>query len=370
MENNEILKHFETLPDHRQNGKILHPMRNIVFIVLVGAFNRLDGWEEIADFAEYRREFFEKYLDLTNGIPSDDTLRRFFEALDSKAFRTHFSEWASSIVPKTEDKTVCIDGKRIRTASRMSDDPIHIVSAWVAENQLTLAQTMVSDKSKEITAIPQLIEILDLKGATVTIDAIGCQTGIARKIRKAGADYILGVKDNQPSLMEEVEDTVRTVSPDRVITTTDIGHGRIEERKYMMYSDLSSVLSKDRWPDLGQVVRVETRQIVKKTGAESSDTRYFITSHKLDSAEKVAECVRKHWGIESMHWQLDVIFDEDSCLKRMRNSAENFDIVRKIVMGVLRNDGVDYGKKRVSLKRRMLRAIHDEGYLHSLLRRL
>lgn len=370
MENNEILRHFETLPDHRQSGKVLHPMRNIVFIVLVGAFNGLDGWEEIADFAEYRRDFFEKYLDLSNGFPSDDTLRRFFEALDSKEFRTRFTEWASSIVPKTEDKTVCIDGKRIRTASNMAENPLHIVSAWVSENQMTLAQTMVADKSNEITAIPQLLEILDLRKATVTIDAMGCQTEIARKIREAGADYILGVKDNQPSLREEAEDTVRTVSPDRVITTTDIGHGRIEERKYMMYSDLSCVLSRDRWLDLGQIVRVETRQTVKKTGMESSDVRYFITSHKLDSAEKVAECIRKHWGIESMHWQLDVIFDEDSCLKRVRNSAENFNIIRKIVMGALRNDGVDYGKKRVSLKRRMLRAIHDEAYLDSLLRRL
>ena len=232
---------------------------------------------------------------------------------------------------------MCIDGKHIRTASKMTDNPIHVVSAWVSENQMTLAQTVVPDKSNEIAAVTQLLEILDLKKATVTIDAMGCQTEIAGKIREAGADYVLAVKDNQLSLREEAEDTVRIVSPDRVITTTDIGHGRIEERKYMVYSDLPCVLSRGRWKGLNQIVRVETRQTVKKTGMESSDVRYFITSHKLGSAEKVAECIRKHWSVESMHWQLDVIFDEDNCLKREKNSAENFNIIRKIVMGALRN---------------------------------
>ena len=146
-----------------------------------GIFNGLDGWEKIADFAKYKRDFFEKYLDLSKGFPSDDTLRRFFEALDSKAFRTRFMEWASSFVPKTEDKTVCIDGKRIRTASNMVENPLHIVSAWVSENQMTLTQTVMPDKSNEITAIPQLLEIFDLRKAIVTIDAMGCQTEIARK---------------------------------------------------------------------------------------------------------------------------------------------------------------------------------------------
>ena len=367
---NEILRHFESLPDHRQEVKILHPMRNIVFIVLVGAFNGLDGWEELADFAEYRRDFFGKYLDLSNGLPSDDTLRRFFAALDSRAFSECFRKWAASIVPETDGKTVCIDGKRIRKASTMADDPIHIVSAWVSENQITLAQLKVGDKTNEITAIPQLLEILDLRKATVTIDAMGCQTDIAKKIKEADADYILAVKDNQPTLMEEVLDTARTLTPDCVFEETDFGHGRIEERKYMMYSDLSYVLGRERWEGLRMVVRVETRQIVKKTGAESLDVRHFITSHGIKDAERVKNGIRNHWGVESMHWQLDVVYDEDSCLKRMRNSAENFNIIRKIVMGALRNDGIDYGKKCVSLKRRMLRASRDDGYLETLLGRL
>lgn len=368
---NEIMIHFETLEDPRQQGKILHPMKNIVFIVLVGALNRLDGWEEIADFAEYKRDFFEKYLDLSNGIPTDDTLRRFFQNLSPKSFQSHFMEWASSIVHDAEGKIVNIDGKRIRKASEMNDsNPIHIVSAWVSENAMTLGQLKVGEKTNEITAIPQLIEILNLKGSTVTIDAMGCQTEIVEKIIKAKADYVIAVKGNQPSLLEEIEETFKTFKPDREIVTTDCEHGRIEERKYLFCSDLSCILSRDRWKGLRQVVRVDTKQTDKKTGKVSVDTRYFITSLDVTMAELIVRCIRGHWSIESMHWQLDVVFGEDTSLKRIRNSAENFSIVRKMILGMLRNDGIDYGKKKVSLRRRMLRATHDEEYLENLLQRL
>lgn len=368
---NKIMIHFEALEDPRQQGKVLHPMRNIVFIVLVGALNGLDGWEEIADFAEYRRDFLEKYLDLSNGIPTDDALRRFFQNLNPKSFQKRFISWTSSIVHDVEDKVVSIDGKRIRKASEMNDrNPIHIVSAWLSENEMTLGQLKVSEKTNEITAIPQLIEILDLKGATVTIDAMGCQTEIVEKIADARADYVIGLKGNQPSLLEDAKLTCSKFRPDRVLSTTDCGHGRVEERKYLFYKDLSLVRDTEKWKGLQMVVKVETRQTDKKTGKETSDARYFITSHDDDMADRVAYSIRRHWAIESMHWQLDVVFGEDSSLKRIKNSAENFNIVRKIVLGLLNNDGIDYGKKRVSLKRRMLHAIHDDGYLENLLQRL
>lgn len=363
--------HFETLEDPRQQSKVLHPMKNIVFIVLVGALNGLDGWEEIADFAEYRRDFLEKYLDLSNGIPTDDTLRRFFQNLNPKSFQERFVSWTSSIVHDVDGKVVSIDGKRIRKASEMNDrNPIHIVSAWLAENEMVLGQLKVSEKTNEITAIPQLIEILDLKGSTVTLDAMGCQTNIVEKVVDAGADYVIGLKGNQPTLLEDAELTSRTHRPARVLSTTDCGHGRVEERKYLFYNDLSCLCGAERWKGLQMVVKVETTQTDKKTGKETSDTRYFITSHDESMADRVAYSIRRHWAVESMHWQLDVVFGEDSSLKRVKNSAENFNIVRKIVLGLLKNDGIDYGKKKVSLKRRMLHAIHDEEYLESLLERL
>ena len=346
-------------------------MKNIVFIVLVGALNGLDGWEEIADFAEYRRDFLEKYLDLSNGIPTDDTLRRFFQNLNPKSFQERFVSWTSSIVHDVDGKVVSIDGKRIRKASEMNDrNPIHIVSAWLAENEMVLGQLKVSEKTNEITAIPQLIEILDLKGSTVTLDAMGCQTNIVEKVVDAGADYVIGLKGNQPTLLEDAELTSRTHRPVRVLSTTDCGHGRVEERKYLFYNDLSCLCGAERWKGLQMVVKVETTQTDKKTGKETSDTRYFITSHDESMADRVAYSIRRHWAVESMHWQLDVVFGEDSSLKRVKNSAENFNIVRKIVLGLLKNDGIDYGKKKVSLKRRMLHAIHDEEYLESLLERL
>lgn len=270
-----------------------------------------------------------------------------------------------------DGKVVSIDGKRIRKASEMNDrNPIHIVSAWLAENEMVLGQLKVSEKTNEITAIPQLIEILDLKGSTVTLDAMGCQTNIVEKVVDAGADYVIGLKGNQPTLLEDAELTSRTHRPARVLSTTDCGHGRVEERKYLFYNDLSCLCGAERWKGLQMVVKVETTQTDKKTGKETSDTRYFITSHDESMADRVAYSIRRHWAVESMHWQLDVVFGEDSSLKRVKNSAENFNIVRKIVLGLLKNDGIDYGKKKVSLKRRMLHAIHDEEYLESLLERL
>lgn len=236
----------------------------------------------------------------------------------------------SSIVHGVRGKVVSIDGKRVRQATEMNGgDPIHIVSAWVAENEMVLGQLKVSGKTNEISAIPELIDILDLKGSTVTIDAMGCQTAIVGKIVDRKANYVIGLKGNQQTLQEAAIETFRTFKPDREIVTTDCDHGRIEERKYMFTSNLSLVGQREKWPGLQQLVRVDTKQINKKTGKETADTRYFITSHKRLKAEKVAYAIRKHWAIESMHWQLDVVFGEDSSLKRVRNSAENFNTIRK-----------------------------------------
>lgn len=360
--------HFETMEDHRQKGKILHPMKNIVFIVLVGTLNGYSSWSEFSNLAKYRRDFFEKYLDLSNGIPSDDTLRRFFQDLDPESFRKHFRKWVASIVHGVRGKVVSIDGKRVRQATEMNGgNPIHIVSALIAENEMVLGQLKVSEKTNEISAIPELIEILDLKGSTVTIDAMGCQTAIVDEIIDKKANYVIGLKGNQQTLQDAAIETFNTFKPDMEIETTDCDHGRIEERKYMFTGNLSLVGQRERWSGLQQLVRVDTRQINKKTGKETNDTRYFITSHKKQRSEKVAYAIRKHWTIESMHWQLDVVFGEDSSLKRVRNSAENFNTVRKIVMGMLKNDGVDYKGKNVSLKLRMQRATHDQQYLEKLL---
>lgn len=363
---NDFLGHFDTLEDTRVQGRVLHPMRNILFVTIVGVFCGHTGWEEIADFAKYRQGFFAKYLDLTNGLPSDDTLRRFFEKLDPKSFREHFLRWAASLVGKTDKKSVSIDGKCVRTANKMSpENPIHIVSAWVGENMMTLAQVKVADKSNEITAMPELIDMLDLAGTLVSFDAMGCQTDIAERIRLAGADYVLAVKQNQPTLRDDTVRSFEVLPACGSVKTTETGHGRVEERTYTFCDDLSCLLNPGDWAEIAMLVKVDAHITDKKTGESTESTRYYITSCK--DMKRVAAGIRSHWGVESMHWILDVVFGEDLSTKRSQNSAENFNIISKMATNILRNDGVDYGKKRVSVRRRMLKASFEEQYLDLLI---
>ena len=368
LKKSKIIKSFEDMKDPRVVARTLHPLRNIVFITVVGALCGMTGWEEIADFAKYHREFFAKYLDLSNGLPSDDTLRRFFNSLDPKEFRKRFYAWAKEAVGPMKGKTLSLDGKTVRGASAIaSDNPVHIVSAWVGENQMVLAQARVGTKRNEISAIKELLEVLDLKGATVTIDAMGCQVKIAERIVGKGADYVLALKMNQSSLRKDTDLSFEKLACCADITTEETDHGRAEVRRYRFIDDLSLLLTGDRWKGLGMIVSVDSEVTNKKTGKTTRATRYYITSMKRRRAEQCKDAIRSHWGVESMHWSLDVTFGEDSATKRKDHGAENFNTIRKIALNVLKNDGVDYGKKRVSLKRRMLKALHDQEYLKQLL---
>ena len=369
LKKSKIIKSFEGMKDHRVVARTLHPLRNIVFITIVGALCGMTGREEIADFAKYHRGFFAKYLDLSNGLPSDDTLRRFFNRLDPKEFRKRFYAWAKEAVGPMKGKTLSLDGKTVRGASAMaSDNPVHIVSAWVGENQMVLAQARVGTKRNEISAIKELLEVLDLKGTTVTIDAMGCQVKIAERIVGKGADYVLALKMNQSTLRKDTDLSFEKLACCADITTEETDHGRAEVRRYRFIDDLSLLLTAgDRWKGLGMIVSVDSEVTNKKTGKTTRATRYYITSMKRCRAEQCKDTIRSHWGVESMHWSLDVTFGEDSATKREKNGAENFNIIRKIALNVLKNDEVDYGKKRVSLKRRMLKALHDQEYLKQLL---
>jgi len=359
----EILKHFEDMEDHRVAGRVIHPLRNIIFITVVGALCGLTGWEEIADFAKYRKGFFSKYIDISMGLPCEDTLRRFFSRLKPDEFRRRFTAWVTAAVGGVSGKTVSLDGKTVRGASAMEpDSPVHIVSAWIGENLMTLAQARVATKRNEISAIRELLEILELNSATVTIDAMGCQVKIAERIIDKGADYVLALKMNQSTLRRDADLSFEKLPCCADITTEETDHGRVEVRRYRFIDDLSLLLTGHRWQGLGMIVRVDSEVTDKKTGKGSTSKRYYITSMKRAHAERCAECIRGHWGVESMHWSLDVTFGEDADTKREGYSADNFNTVRKMAMNVLKNDGVDYGKKRVSLKRRMLKAALDDGY--------
>lgn len=366
---NDILKHFSTLEDPRMLGKITHPMKNIVFITLVGALCGFNSWEDIYYFAKGRMPFFSKHLDLSDGIPSEDTLQRFFKNLKPKSFQEHFTTWTKSIVGKVEKKNISIDGKRICTASNMNNDsPIHIVSAWLSENQIVMGQVKIEEKSNEITAIPELINALDIEGGVVTIDAMGCQADIVKQILKAKADYLLAAKMNQPSLYEDIVRTFEQKVSLHKREDVEIGHGRIETREYLFTRNLSFIRDIEKWENLGGLLKVHSTQIDKKTGKETRAVRYFITS--LTDSDRASNSVRKHWGIESMHWILDVQFGEDASLKRTKNSAENFNIIRKIVVNLMKEDGYTHLVKKMSINRKQIAALIDEEYLEYLLGRL
>ena len=342
-----LWNHFKDLDEPRRLTHILHPACNIIYITFAAILCGLRGWEDIADFGEERREFFEKRLDLSNGIPSHDTFDRFFQLVDKESFNRCFMSWVSSVAQEAEGETVCIDGKTIRCASKMSDDalPIHILSAWADQNRMVIAQLQLEwqegkDKQEnEIIAVPKLLDMLDIAGNVVTADAISTQTAIAEKIVEKDADYVLSVKD-----------------------------GRVETRRCTLSTNLSYLADPGRWKGLAAIVKIHSERLNKRTGVTTREDRYFITT--LKDTERVMNAVRSHWGVESMHWMLDMDFGEDHSAKRALNAAANFNAACKIALNLLAHDGFDHGKKKLSIKRKMLKAMLNQKYLEHLLSRL
>jgi len=360
------------MKDHRINRKKRHPLKNIIAITIVAIICNMETWEDIAFFGNAKKDFFSKFLDLKNGIPSKDTFRRFFAALDPQVFETHFTQWAKSLATDIDKEIVSIDGKTIRQASRMREDnPIHLVSAWAGANELILGQIKTDEKSNEITAIPALLEALFLEGATVTIDAMGCQKNIVNKIVDKEADYVLALKDNHPTLLEEVTLSFEKKPCSAFYQTLDCGHGRIEERKCSIITDLGFIFDRDSWTNLHAIVRIDSQRTIKKTGKIQEETRYFITS--LTDVEKISKAVRSHWGVENkVHWCLDMTFSEDSSSKREGFSAQNFSLINKIALNLIRkNIDKDIESKRfnkwTSIASRRRVAHFCDDYLFELL---
>lgn len=363
-----FLSYFRTMEDHRKDRKKLHSLETIIAITIVAVICRCETWSEIAMFGKCRKDFFSKFLDLKNGTPSKDTIRRFFKVLDPKVFEEHFIDWVRSLVKVMDDEYVGIDGKTVRQASRMSGTSlIHIVSAWAGKKEMVLGQVKTDNKSNEITAIPQLLDVLYLKGSTVTIDAMGCQKKIAEKIIDKQAGYVLSVKDNHPNLLEDIKLSFEKKACDDYYETLDSGHGRIEERKCSVIRDLNSLLDKDSWKGLRSIVRIEAKRTIKKTGEIQEETRYYISSKK--SAEVNSQAIRHHWGIENkLHWSLDMTYGEDASSKRTGFSAQNFSIINKIVLNIMSKDKDNKRFKiKTSVKSKRLLANWDHEYLMELL---
>lgn len=359
--------HFSTLKDPRRThkGNIVFSLEGILFLTISAVISGCNTWESIAEFGRLKKDWFRKFYPYKR-MPSHDTINGIFCVLNSKKFGACFINWINSIATKTDSEVVAIDGKTIRgAASKDSKFPIHIVSAFCTKNSLCLGQQTVAEKSNEITAIPRLLELLTLDGCTVTLDAMGCQTEIAEKIREKNAHYILQVKDNQKILKEQMEDIFNGKSSRKTDKKFNTGHGRIEHRKCEAVLVKDVVLEgRENWKDLCTLVRIESNRTIKKTGIKSTEYRYYISSH-TDDAKLLNKSIRSHWGIENnLHWNLDVIFKEDGQLKRKGNSAENFNLISKTALGLIVNEKT--AKMSKPLKR--LRASIDDDYRELILK--
>lgn len=349
-----IIGFFEKIPDVRQISKVQHPLIEIIYIAIVSTVAGADDWAEIEVFANDKIDWFKKRLLLPYGIPSHDTFERVFRAIDPKIFLQCFMEWTSMVSMVTEGGIVALDGKTMRHTFDKNKRPLHVVSAWFSETGLVLGQVKTREKSNEIKAIPELLDILSIKGCIVTIDAMGTQKEIAAKIKEKKADYVLSLKGNHPLLNEEVSSYFDTILNDKIekskvkhCRTTNKGHGRIEVRDYYITKDIKWLESKNDWVGLktiGKVVYSKIEDEVKVT-----DTRYFICSIE-DDPDKFAYAVRNHWGIESMHWSLDVTFMEDSKRVRKDNAPENLSILLKMAFNIIKTDTSI--KKSMKTKRR------------------
>jgi predicted transposase YbfD/YdcC len=339
-----IVKHFESLSDPRHTRNRRHLLIDVITIAVCGVIVGCSGPSAIERWAKAKKVWLKEVLALANGIPSRDCIRRILCALKPEAFQTCFQSWMASLLSEDEDKTVAIDGKTLRRSHDQSHGlgPLHMVSAWASEDGLALGQVATEEKSNEITAIPALIDRIDVKGAIVTIDAMGCQKEIAKKIVDAKGDYVLAVKDNQPKLHEAIkalfsderqDDLLKM--PHREHQTSEKGHGRNDERCYVLAKIPPDFPLKDQWPGI-KAVGMAVRVTEKSDGTTSGDTRYFISSRFL-SGKRFAQAVRGHWGIEnSLHWVLDVTFDEDQSRTRERRMADNLSWLRRFAISLLK----------------------------------
>jgi predicted transposase YbfD/YdcC len=351
-----LLAPFATLTDPRIDRTKRHNLLDLLFIALCAVVSGANDCVAMEKFGNSKRAWLEKYLVLPHGIPCHDTFTRVFAALDGEAFVTCFLKWVEALQESTDGQLVAIDGKTARASldRAKGKNPLHIVSAWAAENRLFLGQEVVEEKSNEITAIPKLLAVLELTGAIVTIDALGCQKEIAATIREKKADYVLAVRGNQEHLEEDVIAAFVAVDegqkPATLRTHTEHakGHGRVETRRTQVLAVPETLRNLVAWPDLASIARC-TRTYTER-GVEKSEVRYFISSLPPE-VKKIARAIRGHWGIENgLHWVLDMYFAEDRNRARTGDAAANLGLLRRWVLSLLqRNESIAGGieKKRL-----------------------
>jgi predicted transposase YbfD/YdcC len=365
-----FIDHFADLTDPRIEDRCDHKLIDILFIATCAVICGADGFTDMEEFGKSKQSWLRQFLALPNSIPSHDTFGRVLARLKPSEFQRCFIGWVRAVADMTGDKIVPIDGKTLRRSHNRSasKQAIELVSAWASANRLVLGQVKVSDDSNEITAVPELLRLLELKGCIVTVDALNTQKSIAAEIRNQGADYVLALKGNHSTLLKEVEDFFKAVTGGRTYgfeisthQTVDGEHGRIESRKYWHVNAPEHLSGYSEWKELQSLGMVEaTREVGDQT---STQLRYYLSSLKVD-AVGLAEAVRRHWTIEnSQHWILDVVFREDDSRVRVGHAAENFALIRRAALNLLQQEKTL--KRGVKTKR--LKAALDERYLLKVL---
>ena len=361
--------HFADLTDPRRR-KVVYPLINIVAIAICAVIAGADDFVSIAEWGRQKRDWLSKILDLSSGIPSHDRFNAVFAALKPAEFEKCLVSWITALHELTAGQVVAIDGKTLRHSfdKATGKSAIHMVSAWATDNHISLGQVVVDAKSNEITAIPQLLQLLEISGSVVTIDAMGCQTAIAETIVNGGADYVLAVKDNQPTLhagiaahfLDQMEDDFARIKVSQH-ETKERGHGRDEHRTYMVCDAPADLPDLERWKNLKRIGIAISETI--RDGKTTDEVRYYILSRKM-SARSFGAAVRGHWGIENrLHWQLDMTFGEDQCRIRKGNADANFSILRRTALSLLKNEKT----AKVGMKNKRLTAAWNTEYLEKVL---
>ena len=366
-----IEAHFQGVQDpRRQTLNQRHKFLDLLVIAVCGAICGANDWVAVATFGTAKEDWFRTFLELPNGIPSHDTFTDVFSKLSPEQFQQCFISWVSSLATLFPGEVVSIDGKTLRHSYDAQDSraSIHMVSAWASQNSLVLGQLKTEEKSNEITAIPQLLEVLELAGCLVTIDAMGCQKTIAAKIVKKEAEYLLALKGNHPTLYRAVENYFHSVLT-QALPTEDLdfleiderNHGRIEVRRCWVISNLTWLPQHDEWKNLRSVIMIESERHVN--GTVSLEQRYYLSSAS-GNAETFLNATRQHWSIEnSLHWVLDVAFREDDSRIRKGYGAENFAILRHIALNLLKQEQTT----RIGIQNKRLKAGWDDRYLEKIL---
>jgi predicted transposase YbfD/YdcC len=365
-----LLRWFGELNDPRPGRNVMHRLADLLAIAILAVLCGADSWVEVATWGGCKREWLRSFLPLPHGIPSHDTFGRVFGRLDPAAFEKCFMAWTAAVA-QSHGRLIAIDGKTLRHSFDRADGKaaIHMISAWAQENQLVLGQLTTEAKSNEITAIPELLDLLDLQGAVVTIDAMGCQKTIAEKVVAQGGDYILQVKDNHPTLRADLELLfAEGMRPDclgvRHEFTQDVtaGHGRVETRRLWATDDVAWYGEASQWKGLARFICIEaTREVGDH---RSTERRYYLSSLRTTPANSLLRIIRGHWGIENgLHWCLDVSFNEDNSRIRKGHAAENFSRLRRLALNLLKKDNTF----KVGLKTKAKACSWDHQYLLNVL---